>query len=90
METLNIDPDDSRIDGLATAPEIFVEGYRGVVVRAGHAKLTFFSNRIAPADKRLVKQAVVSLVIPLEDLADVARALNDLVAEITASKGDPS
>jgi hypothetical protein len=67
------------LTGLAQAPEFFVEGYAGATMRDGVAKLNFFSYVHDPAQGQSWPQARVVLAIPLEDLSDIVRELNDFL-----------
>ncbi len=76
------DVTDRIIVGLAQAPEFFVEGYRGAILRGGVVKLNLFANRLEPTDGSIVKHAVCVLTIPLADLRDVLPALNQFIEQV--------
>jgi hypothetical protein len=82
MEALGKEGSDNQLLGLADAPEVLVEGYRGVMLRAGVLKLNFFASRFDPATERTDKHAAVTLAIPLADFVDVATALNALLNDM--------
>lgn len=76
------DPSDNEIEGLAAAPEFYVEGYRGTLARAGVVKLNFFSLRFDPGAETVRKHAVVTLTMPAGDLADVARGMLGFIEDL--------
>jgi len=86
MEDPPADIADSIILGLETAPELFVEGYRGALYRAGVVKLNFFATRTQGPDLGIAKQAVSTLSIPLIDLKEVVPALSRLIEHIEAQE----
>lgn len=73
---------DNRLLGLLAAPEVFVEGYRGAMMRAGVLKLNFFANRFDPSAERVEKHAAVTLSIPLEDFAGIVAGLAALLHDM--------
>ncbi len=74
-------PDD-EVAGLAAAPELFVEGYRGAMVRAGMVKLNLFSTSLDSASRGVEKRAVARIVVPIADFLDMAEAMWALRTEI--------
>lgn len=82
MEQVVADPDDNRLSGLEAAPEFLVEGYRGVVVRGGIAKLNFFSQSFDPSTRVVAKRAALVMAIPVQDLTEVVDALQRLVRDL--------
>jgi hypothetical protein len=85
---------DNHLLGLSAAPEVFVEGYRGAMMRAGVLKLNFFTNRFDPFTGRVEKHAAVTLSIPLADFEGIATGMTALLREMqekgTAPKEDPA
>lgn len=84
MEQITVAGTEDELQGLATAPEIFVEGYRGAMVRGGVLKLNLFSTVLREGPKRLEQRAVATLAIPTTDFLDVVNALVALRDEIVA------
>ena len=82
VEEPKLDPNDNNVRNVSQAPEIFVEGYRGVAVRAGIVKINFFANRLDPSDGTLSKHAAVTLTIPVEDFLQIIPALAAVIDEI--------
>jgi len=62
-------------------PEIFAEGFRGALVRAGVVKLVLVSNDIAASPEAPELRQVATLTMPVADFLEVVKALNSLVAE---------
>ena len=75
------DPD-AIILGLEGIPEIFLEGYRGAMFRAGIVKLNMFSTRLTGPGQEISKQGVCILNIPLVDLKEIVPALAKLIEHI--------
>jgi len=73
---------DMVVSGVDDAPEFFVEGYRGALVRAEMVKLNFFSNRVQPASSEVTKRAVCTLTIPFADLKDIVQELAKLIDHV--------
>lgn len=82
MDLPGSDANDNQIIGVSAAPEIFVEGYRGVMTRAGVVKLNFFALRFDPATERVEKHAAVTLAMPLVDFAEIAQAFDALLRDM--------
>lgn len=76
------DANDNQIIGLSAAPEILVEGFRGVMTRAGVVKLNFFALRFDPALERVEKHAALTLAIPLADFADIAQSFGTILRDM--------
>lgn len=72
------------VEGLASAPEFFVEGYRGVMLREGVVKLNFFSLRFDPAAEAVRPRAALTLSMPERDFHDVVQALSALSEDMKA------
>ena len=93
METSETVENDNRILGLSRTPEVYVEGYRGAMARAGVIKLNFFTNRFDPSTERVEKHAAVTLSIPLADFTEIVAAmtavLRDLREKGTLPKEEP-
>ena len=94
MEAPEPERSDNHLLGLSAAPEVFVEGYRGAMMRAGVLKLNFFANRFNPATEHVEKHAAVTLSIPLADFAEIAAAMGALAREMrekgTLPKEEPT
>lgn len=60
-----------ELEGLPSAPELFVDGIQGALANEHIAKLNFFSQRIDPEKKIVRKFAVVTLVVTVSDLKQI-------------------
>jgi hypothetical protein len=93
----NPEPEDADkiVMGLEGVSEIFVEGYRGAMFRAGVVKLNMFSTRVLGPGQEISKQAACILSVPLIDLKEIVPALAKLIEHIesqmvlTAETGSP-
>jgi len=93
MNGSKMEENDNLVLGLSSAPEIFVEGYRGAMSRAGVIKLNFFANRFNPTTERIEKHGAVTLSVPLVDFEQIVEALSTLIQEFRekeAASKDPS
>lgn len=82
MDAPEPESSDNQILGLHSAPEIFAEGYRGAMFRAGVVKINFFANRFDPATERIEKHAVLTLAVPTADFPDIVRGFAALAQEL--------
>jgi len=90
-------PDDIVV-GIKDAPEIFVDGFRGVLTNGQIVKLNFFQNRFDSESQEPTKVAAFTLVISMNDFIAVSQTLPTLVAEfqekgivsVVTSQGDES
>lgn len=82
MEAPEPEGSDNLLLGLSAAPEVFVEGYRGAMMRAGVLKLNFFTNRFNPATEHVEKHAALILSMPLMDFVEIASALGALARDM--------
>ena len=82
MKAVEQDQDDNKLIGLSEAPEVLVEGYRGVMMRAGMLKLNFFAQRFDPETDQVEKYAAVTLTIPLADFSDIVRGLETVLRDM--------
>lgn len=84
MNSSDPNGDDNTLLGLERVPEIFVEGYRGAMTRAGMIKLNFFTTRLDPVTGAIEKHAAMTLAMPTPDFAEVATALHALLQDLQA------
>lgn len=91
----DLDPD-HVILGVAEAPEIFVDGYRGAISNGQIVKINFFTNRLEGGEP--VKRAAFTLVTSLSDFVAMSVAFQEFlgmlqkdgVISIIASEGEKS
>lgn len=72
----------ASIAGIATAPEIFFEGYRGLTLRNGVVHINTFVNRFDPDSNTTVPVAGPVLAIPLTDFAEISQSFASVVADL--------
>jgi hypothetical protein len=70
------------VEGLSSAPEILVEGYRGAVVSDSLVKLNFFSLLFDASSKSFKHVGALRLAIPTDEFPDIVRALNELLSDM--------
>ncbi|MBY0336365.1 MAG: hypothetical protein K2X11_07115 [Acetobacteraceae bacterium] len=86
MEEISSSQPDDDLLGLAEAPELFVEGYRGALLRGGVVKLNLFTSLLENSPRRVRKRAVARLAMPVEDFLEVVAALSALRDDILAAR----
>lgn len=75
-----------EIARIESAPEVYVDGYKGVIITNGVAKLNFFSTVFDPATNRTLPVATLRLVTPVDALSGIRDALNKLFADLEREK----
>lgn len=74
------DPDNLVI-GIQEAPEIFVDGFRGVMTNGQTVKINFFQNRFDAGTEETLKIAAFTMVMAVSDFIAIAQALPKLLEE---------
>ncbi len=70
--------EDKHLEGLINAPAIYVDGYQGVSITAGVAKVNFYTISFDPSTEKSSKVAAFKLVTPLQTLKQIHSALGEL------------
>jgi hypothetical protein len=71
-----------EITRLDTAPEFFVDGYKGVIIANGVVKLNFFTRLFDPSANKTIPVAALRMVTSVEALSGIRDALNTLFADL--------
>jgi hypothetical protein len=77
--------DDNVLLGLANAPSLLVDGYRGALLSGGVVRLNFFANRVDPTSGATVKAAAVTLSMPALDFLEVVDGLTAFREQLVAA-----
>ena len=77
------------IAGLAVAPEIPVEGFHGLSLRNGVAKINCFTQRFDPVANQNYRAAAAILAFPINDLIEFSRTLAETLDILRAQGAIP-
>ena len=78
MEATSVNEDDI-IEGADRAPEIFVDGYRGILTNGQIVKVNFFQNRLV--GEKTKKIAVFTLTTSITDFLAISKAFEAAVSK---------
>lgn len=67
------------LHGVMEAPEVYIDGYRGVVVGQGVAKLNCFTSVMSGVNGEVALQCNLRLVMAVTTLVQVRDALDQLI-----------
>lgn len=70
--------ENKHLEGLVDAPVIFVDGYQGVSISAGVAKINFYTLAFDPGTEKTKKVAAFQLATALPTLVKIHDALGKL------------
>jgi hypothetical protein len=70
------------LEELEPAPEIYVDGYQGVVIANGVAKFNYFSIYHDPLSGKNKRRIVLRLACPLDTVAGVHKALGEMIESL--------
>ena len=71
-----------RLEQLLSAPEIYVDGYHGVSVANGVAKLNFFTTAFDPQTEKISKVAALRLTCSMSVLVAIYEALGQTLTDL--------
>ena len=74
-----INDDTIPLFGAQTAPEFFVNGYQGVMVRDGIAKISFYTVKFDPQKAQFSRHVAFTLIASAPTIANISAALSSLV-----------
>jgi hypothetical protein len=74
--------DDKHLEELLSSPEIYADGYQGVSIANGVAKLNFYTNAFDPSTGKISKVAAVRLACSVTVLVGIHEALGRLVRDL--------
>lgn len=72
--------EDVTVYGSVQAPEIYIDGFRGVMTNGHIAKINFFTNRLDGEDQKPKKIAALTLVLTVTDLVAVHKAIEETIS----------
>ncbi len=62
-------------------PEIYIDGFTGVLVKSGAVKLNLFSDVQDMATEHLVRRIVARLTMPMSVLVSIQETLEDVIKD---------
>jgi hypothetical protein len=72
----------TTVEGATEAPDRFADGFHGLCVVNGVARMTFFVDGSDPNTGAMHRRAAFRLVMPLNGLVDVHEAVGEMIGKL--------
>ncbi len=70
------------VEGASEAPDRFVDGYQGVCLINGVARMTFFVDGMDPNTTARYRRAAFKLLMPLDSLVGMHEAIGEVIGKM--------
>jgi hypothetical protein len=72
----------STIEGAPEAPDRFADGFQGLSVVNGVARMTFFVDGMDPNTTAMHRRAAFKLLMPLDSLVGMHEAIGEMIGKM--------